>query len=245
MPKFSIIIPFYNRWDLTHRCLSEIYHNLAGEDIEVVLINDASTETDCVGGAAWWQKQVDKTFPILYHTNPENGGFGKSMNNGAKITNGDVLIFYSNDIVCSGNFLPELKQLLNKNDKVLIGNEVIWFPGGWNEFDVDGKHIVIPYANGWFLACTREVWINIGGFDWKTFGRFDYEDVDVSTRAIEVGYNVVALNSQKIVHAHQGSTISSLNINRLENTERNRAKFFMKWGDRLSDISVRMESRKR
>lgn len=241
MAKFSIIVPFYNRYDLTHRCLSDIYKFLYGEDIEVILINDASIETDCASGVAWWQKQVDKTFPILYHTNSENGGFGKSMNNGAKIANGDVLIFYSNDIVCSGNFIPELRQLLSRDDKVLIGNEVIWFPGGWNEFDIEGKHIVIPYANGWFLACTREVWINLGGFDWKTFGRMDYEDVDVSTRAIELGYNIVALNSKKIVHAHQGSTVDTLKIDRMAHTKQNRIKFIAKWADRLTDIALRLE----
>jgi GT2 family glycosyltransferase len=221
--------------------LSDIYKFLSGEDIEVILINDASIETDCVTGVAWWQKQVDKTFPILYHTNSENVGFGHSMNNGAKIANGEVLIFYSNDITCSGNFIPELKQLLAKNDKVLIGNEVIWFPGGWNEFDIEGKHIVIPYANGWFLACTREVWINIGGFDWKTYGKMDFEDVDVSTRAMELGYNIVALDSKKIVHAHQGSTISSLNIDRMAITQKNKVKFFAKWGSRLADIHETME----
>jgi GT2 family glycosyltransferase len=123
----------------------------------------------------------------------------------------------------------------------LIGNEVIWFPGGWNEFDIEGKHIVIPYANGWFLACTREVWINLGGFDWKTFGRMDYEDVDVSTRAIELGYNIVALNSKKIVHAHQGSTVDTLKIDRMAHTKQNRIKFIAKWADRLTDIALRLE----
>jgi len=101
---------------------------------------------------------------------------------------------------------------------------------------------VIPYANGWFLACIKEVWQNIGGFDSDTFGRFDYEDVDVSTRAMELGYNVVALNSSKIVHAHQGSTISTLGIDRMANTQKNRARFFAKWGNRLADIHETMEN---
>src|SRR3989304_616007 len=115
----SLIIPFFNRWDLTHRCLSDIYKFLPGENIEVVLINDASTEADCETGTAWWQKDV-KPFPILYHKNKENVGFGHSMNNGAKIANGDVLIFYSNDIVMSGNFIPELSQLLAKDGNILV-----------------------------------------------------------------------------------------------------------------------------
>ena len=238
--KSSFIVPFFNKWGLTHRCLTEFYVHLANENIEVILVDDASTDMDCTTGAAWWREKANP-FEIKLLTHKENGGFGKSMNDGAELATGDVVIFYSNDVRMSGNFLPELRSLLNKDDKVLIGNEVIYYPGGWNEFDVDGKHIVIPYANGWFLACTREVWNNLGGFDFDTFGRFDYEDIDVSTRAYELGYNVVALNSQKIVHAHQGSTISSLNIDRMANTQKNRAKFFAKWGNRLADIHTTME----
>ena len=238
----SLIIPFFNKWDLTHRCLSDIYKFLPSENIEVVLINDASTEADCETGTAWWQKDV-KPFPILYHKNKENVGFGHSMNNGAKIANGDVLIFYSNDIVMSGNFIPELSQLLDKDGNVLVGNEVIYYHGGWNEFDVDGKHIVIPYANGWFIACTKEVWKNIGGFDYKTFGHFDYEDIDISVRAYELGYNVVALNSNRIIHAHQGSTVETLRIDRMAHTKQNRIKFIAKWADKLTDITIRLEEK--
>ena len=88
----SLIIPFFNRWDLTHRCLSDIYKFLAGENIEVVLINDASTEADCETGTAWWQKDV-KPFPILYHKNKENVGFGKGCNIGAKEASGKYIPF--------------------------------------------------------------------------------------------------------------------------------------------------------
>jgi hypothetical protein len=66
--------------------------------------------------------------------------------------------------------------------------------------------------------------------------------VDLSTRACELGYNIVALNSNKLVHANQGSTISSLNIDRMANTQKNRAKFFAKWGNRLADIHGQMEN---
>lgn len=58
---------------------------------------------------------------------------------------------------------------------------------------------------------------------------------------MELGYNIVALDSKKIVHAHQGSTISSLNIDRMAITQKNKVKFFAKWGSRLADIHETME----
>ena len=32
--------------------------------------------------------------------------------------------------------------------------------------------MIVPYANGWLLACTRSAWLDIGGFD-LAFGKFD------------------------------------------------------------------------
>src|SRR3972149_7863256 len=240
--KFSFIVPYFNKWGLTHRCLADFYKFLPNEDIEVILVDDASTDYDCTTGADWWMEKANP-FSIKLLKHIENGGFGKSMNDGAEIATGDVLVFYSNDVRMSGNFLSELRNLLAKDDKVLVGNEVIYYPGGWNEFDVDGKHIVIPYANGWFLACTREVWNNLGGFDYQTFGRFDYEDMDISVRAYELGYNVVALNSKKIVHAHQGSTVETFSIDRMAHTKQNRIKFIAKWAEKLTDITIRLEGK--
>src|SRR3990172_6779807 len=94
--KFSFVVPYFNKWGLTHRCLAEFYKFLLNEDIEVILVDDASTDYDCTTGADWWTKEV-KSFPIKLHRNLENGGFGKSMNNGAEVATGDILVFYSND----------------------------------------------------------------------------------------------------------------------------------------------------
>jgi GT2 family glycosyltransferase len=240
MPLVSVIIPYFNKWDLCHARLNEFHKFVPQNDVELILIDDASTEEDCQTGLAWWQKQVNY-HTIRYHRNEENVGFGHSMNNGAKLAKGDVLVFYSNDVKMYRNFIPELLALLAKDENVLIGNEVIYWDGGWNSFEIDGKKLIIPYANGWFIACTRKVWTALGGFDWKTFGKFDYEDCDLSTRAIELGYNVVGMNSKAIEHAHQGATVSTLNIDRMSLTKQNRLRYIAKWQERLVDIQRKME----
>jgi GT2 family glycosyltransferase len=238
--EFSFIVPYLNKWGLTHRCLAEFYKFLAGERFEVVLVDDGSTDVECLTGLKWWL-DLQRPFPITAVKHENNLGFGKSMNDGADAAIGEILIFYSNDVRMEKNILPDLRDLINMDRNVLIGNEVIYYPAGWNEFELDGKKFIIPYANGWFLACTREVWTNLGGFDYELFGRFDYEDVDLSTRAYELGYNVVALNSRSLVHAHQGSTVSSLNVDRLKVTQKNREKYFNKWKDKFSSIYEVME----
>ena len=55
----SIIIPFYNHWEMTHQGLAELYKYVS-DPVEIVLVNDCSTEPDCKSGIAWWQKNVQR-----------------------------------------------------------------------------------------------------------------------------------------------------------------------------------------
>ncbi len=229
----SLIMPFYNRYDLVHRRLYELWTYIPREDFEILLINDASTEKkDYEGNIAWWQKQVDNPHTIRYHENTTNLGFGGSMNLGAEHAKGNTLIFFSDDVIVSGNFLSEL--ISKCNERSLIGGELIDFPSGWNEFDISGHSFHIPYLNGWFLSATAQSWSDSGGFD-PIYYPFDYEDVDLSTRYVEMGYNLVALNSRFLEHIG-GVSIASAGFNRSKYTIEHRDKYFDKWKDKLLNI---------
>lgn len=232
----SIIIPYYNHWDLVHARLGELHRYMAREDMEVILVNDASTELDCITGVNFWQKASKDLgiFKIRYYAHDSNGGFGKSMNDGAKLADGDILIFLSNDVRVSGNFIPLISGVLRESPNTLIGEQVVDWPGGWNEFVIDGKKVIVPYANGWFLACTKNLWKEVGGFD-PIYGRYDYEDVDLSTSVASLGYNLYKLNSSMLHHIG-GVTVSTVSKNRQEQTEKNRNLYIAKWSDKLLKI---------
>jgi len=227
----SIIMPFYNRWDLTHQRLMEM-HKYAPDNCEIVLINDASTDIDCEGGVAFWQNGATRQ-KIRYHKNKENLGFGGSMNVGAGLANGDILIFYSNDVIASGDFATQIKNLLENNSNLLIGGRIIYWPGGWNEFEHKGKRFTIPYCEGWLLACTKEVWDNLGGFD-PRYGKYAVEDIDLSTTATSLGYELYGLNSPHLKHI--GGATAKYDEHRMEYTIRNKEKFIEKWRDRFEEL---------
>lgn len=232
----SIIIPFYNHWNLTHSRLMEM-HKYAPDDCEVVLINDASTDLDCEGGVAFWQNGATRQ-KIRYHKNKENLGFGGSMNKGAELAKGDILIFYSNDVICSGDFITNIKHLLENNDKLLIGGRIIYWPGGWNEFEHKGKPFTVPYCEGWLLACTKEVWDNLGGFD-PRYGKYAVEDIDLSTTAISLGYELHGLNSPHLQHI--GGATAKYDEHRMDYTIRNKEKYIEKWRSRFEEIFLMRE----
>jgi len=217
----SVIIPFFNNWQLTHARLMEI-HKFLPDDVEVILINDTSTDTDCDGGVGFWQG-AETRHKIRYIKNKENLGFGGSMNRGSKAAKGEVLVFLSNDVIISGNFIEQIKKEIKEHEKdILIGGRVLYWDTGWNKFN----NTIFPYCEGWLLACTREVWDNLGGFD-SQYAPFDYEDVDLSTTAIQKDCELVGLNSPYLKHL--GGQTAGYNEKRLAITNRNKEKFYAKW----------------
>jgi GT2 family glycosyltransferase len=195
------------------------------DDFEILLINDASTEKkDYEGNIAWWQKQVDNPHKIRYHCNEKNLGFGGSMNLGVYHAKGDIIVLYSDDVVLSGNFLPSLMEKMQ--DGVLVGGEVLTHDTGWNVLN----DVVIPYANGWFLSCTKYTWNILGGFD-PIYEKFDAEDLDLSTMAHYKGIKLVALNSPYLYHIG-GATIGSVYSDRVEYSKKHIQLWQNKWKDK-------------
>ncbi len=238
IPEISIIIPYFNRWDLTHNRLMELY-KFAPDNCEIILVDDCSTEAAAITGAAWWQKQASR-HTVRYVKNKENIGFGKSINRGAKVAKGNILVFLNNDVIINGNFVNRIvSEIIQNGKKTLVGGRLVWWEAGWNQFELDGDKFIVPYLEGWLLSCTQEAWEELGGFD-KRYGKFDYEDIDLSTKALSLGYNMIALNDPSLKHL-SGVSIAELQIDRMEITKRNRELYWEKWKNEFPKIFENLE----
>lgn len=229
MKSVSIIIPMYNNWFLTHQRMMELYE-FVSTPCEIILVNDCSTE-DMGGAMSWWKNQ-DKHRVICIKT-PRNLGFGGAINHGAKRATEDVYVFLSNDVKVMYDFVPELLDVIESREKVLVGNEIYNRDTGWNVLNINGKPKMFPYLAGYFLACTKEAWKDLGGFD-PIFGLFDFEDVDLSSTALYKGYRLVPLNSKMLLHA-SGQTIRKYYPEREKITRKNQNVFIQKWSKILKD----------
>ena len=235
----SIIIPFFNRWDLTHARLYELSQHIPLRDTEIILMDDASTELDCQAGVTWWQK--NSRHNIRYKRNKENLGFGGNCNEGAREATGDVLIFLSNDVIIRGDFLSPLITLLaEENGPALAGVQLVDWAGGWNEIPRNGGISIVPYLAGWLLACTRTTWDLLGGFD-PRFGLFDYEDMDLCTTAHLLGIPLVVLKTSYLYHL-SGVTIQGLAMDRYSQTMKNKEIYHRKWQGDWDTIFGRLEN---
>lgn len=197
----------------------ELYTHVA-DPCEIVLIDDASSE-DVGSFIAYWQKMIHK-HRVLYTRNKENRGFGYSMCRGARVATGDTLVFLSNDVEVGNDFTKELLEILEQNPNVLVGGELLSHDTGWNNFSGE----IVPYLNGWFLACTRSVWELLGGFD-PRYGRADFEDVDLCYAAQMNFIELVPLKRSKL--RHLGGKSFGYNPEREALTKKNRHLFAEKW----------------
>ncbi len=220
MKSFSIVIPTYNHYDLLHARLYDIFlmcHNVS----EVVVVDDASTDTDYAKGIEWWK--TNKMLKNLRHLRmKQNGGFILSSNAGIKRATGDVICLLSSDVKLRDDFVTPSLSIFESNPKSLVGNRLIDWDSGWNTFD--GK--TFPYLEGWMMTTTREGWEELGYLD-VDLAPHDFEDVSLSTKALELGYNVVPLNNEKI--QHMGGQTIGFNPEREAITNRNREIFRTKY----------------
>jgi GT2 family glycosyltransferase len=221
-PKISIVIPFYNGYQMLHQLLFDLYKH-GNRPEEVIVVNDASEDGEVYGGLDWWKSSG--MLNIIEKRNKENQGFLLSANRGLKSAKGDVVILISNDVRVQCN-LVQLIYEIYKSERGLydpvVGGRLLDFDTGWNVFG--GK--IYSYLEGWLLAATSKQWKNLEYFD-ESFAPSDYEDVDFSTKAKEYGYDLKPLNDDRI--SHTGGQTYKYDETRRERTERNREIFRKKW----------------
>lgn len=215
----SIVIPIYNKWYLTNQILNDIYVNFS-DVLEVIIVNDNSPEEEVYNGLALWK--MSKKLPIKEIRLSENVMFTRATNIGLKESIGDNIITVSNDVRVETDIPRQLNYLLSKNQKIFVGGKLLDWDTGWNSFN----GTVFPYIEGWLMATSKSGWEEIGYLD-DNYAPSDMEDVDVSTKAISLGYRLIPLNNPHIRHA--GAQSIGYNPKREAITLRNKEYFRKKW----------------
>lgn len=215
--KFSIITPLFNRVDLTANFIQNIFQYL--KDGELILVDNASSD-NTFGMVQFFKSVADVGERINYIRNESNLGFSKANNIGAEQAKSDVLLFISNDVVAHGDFITKVLETLNDNN--LIGARMVNFNSGWNKFkELDNP---IHYLEGWFIACRKSVFEKLLGWDGRYF--LDYEDLDLSYKAIQKGVELVEL---QLPLQHMVGQSAVLLPSRLALTLESQKEFCNKW----------------
>jgi len=218
--KYSVVIPVYNNWQLTHQLLLDLFRVLP-QDVEIVVADDCSTQWEVSAGLDWWANGMfrDRLNIVRQEMNVR---FLRNANSGVSNANGDVIILCNNDIRVYENPIPKIEETLEEYPvPTLMGKSLQRGDTGWNRF---GDKI-FPYLEGWFLAFLKSDWNKFGGFD-ERFVPFDFEDVDLSTTFIHNGGTIVELD---VNVQHIGGQSIGYSVERQRQTKINQEKFENKW----------------
>jgi GT2 family glycosyltransferase len=219
MKSFSIVIPTYNHYDLLHARLFEIYQKCSPV-LEVVVVDDCSTDQDYAEGIEWWK--TNGMLNIRHLRMNKNGGFILSSNAGIQRAVGDIVCLLSSDVKIGSDIVTSISNLLKIGNRTLVGGRLLDWDTGWNVFGGE----VFPYLEGWLLAATKENWKLLDYLD-TDLVPCDFEDVSLSTKALQNDFHLVPLNDGRIVHIG-GQTIG-YNPEREIITHRNRETFRQKY----------------
>lgn len=110
MPKVSLIVPTYNVEQYLVKCMESIT-NQTLEDIEVICINDGSTD----GSLSILQSYADKDKRIII-VDKENGGYGIGMNIGLEIATGEYIGIVEPDDFVPVNMFGNLYDIAKGNN---------------------------------------------------------------------------------------------------------------------------------
>lgn len=123
--KLTVIIPVYNQEELVIRALDSIP---VREDIEVIVIDDSSTDDSWSVLQEYHSKTAFKNFILLY--NEENKGVAYTVNRGYDIARGEYIVLLgSDDYFITTEFIKAL-SFLDGTDLVYFNlrtnNGTIW-----------------------------------------------------------------------------------------------------------------------
>lgn len=202
-PRFSIIVPVYNRIDEV-RDLMESLDKQSLKNFEVILVEDGSTEP-C--------EMVVSEFPNVnaMYFYKENEGRSIARNYGLDRAKGDYFIFFDSDCVIPPDYFEILTRELESNPTDCFGG-----PDAAHESFSDTQK-AINYSMTSFLTTggirggkvslekfvprtfnmgfSREVYEKVGGFR-EMFS----EDIDMSTRIRNAGFQVSLIHPAFVYH---------------------------------------------
>ena len=213
-PLVSIIIVNYDGKELLRNCFNSL-SKIIYSNIEVILVDNNSTDDS----VKFTQENFPKTIIVKLDNNK---GFAEPNNIAAKIAKGKYLLFLNNDTIVTENFVTEMINVIEKNEKIAICQSLLLKPNGHVDSSgdfIDKLGIVynskskisivreISSARGASMLMRKKVFNELDGFDEKFFVSF--EDVDLGWRSWILGYSAVLVPTSIVYHIG-GSTIKKI-----------------------------------
>lgn len=122
MKILTIVVPVYNVERYLHQCLNSFVISEVLEKLEVLIINDGSSDSSSVIGQAYVNKYPD-TFRMI---TKENGGHGSTINVGIQEASGKYFKVVDGDDWVTAEGVISLINLMDKIDVDMVLSNYYW-----------------------------------------------------------------------------------------------------------------------
>ncbi len=230
----DIVMPVWNQLESTRDCVDSISRNTSF--YRIIIIDNAS-ESRTRGFLDELKKRDAPRLLVI--RNEQNLGFVKAANQGIRLCEAPYICVLNNDTLVTRGWLEEMVSVLEKNPAVGLlnpsSNTLGQRPAGRESIESyaqglaveRGRFVELGSAIGFCMAARREVIDRIGLFD-EIYGMGNFEDTDLSRRAINAGYICVRARGAYVWHEEGVSFTRSKEFNSA--FARNRAIYESRWG---------------
>jgi glycosyltransferase involved in cell wall biosynthesis len=204
-PKYSIVVPVYNRPNEVDELLQSLTEQNY-KDFEIVIVEDGSSEP-----CEEIVKKYSQSLAIQYHTK-ENTGPGTTRNYGAVKSQGEFIIFFDSDCIIPKNYISEVDYELSvkpvdafggpdrahesftPTQKAINYSMTSFFTTGGIR---GGKERLDKfYPRSFNMGISRKVFDETKGFSTLRFG----EDIDFSIRILKAGFSTRLFPNAFVYH---------------------------------------------
>lgn len=223
MIKLSIVILNYNGSGLTLRCLESISPLFKYEDIEIIVVDNGSTNSPLT--------DISLKYPYCRTLQlSRNFGVGPGRNKGIDFARGEEILVLDNDIIASPQSILDLLEYKRNNSHIGLLAPRLVSPEGFTQIsykkfpgllvklrnllhrgsdiiynDVNSNADSSPfYVIGAAQMFARSLWEEIGGYDEKIF--YGPEDADFCMAVRKCNTQVVYHPSVTLIHDWQRAT---------------------------------------
>ena len=236
----SIVIPVFNKAELTSQCLVALAAVTHGVEYEVVVVDNASSdETPELLAQLGGDVQIIR--------NAENLGFATACNQGARAARGRYLVFLNNDTIPLEGWLEAMVAEVEAHpDVAVVGSKLLYQDGTIQHAGVVfSRWVFSPYhlyrqwpadvpavnrrrelqcVTGACMLVRREVFERVGGFDEGY--RNGFEDVDLCLKIGEQAWKIVYQPKSVLYH------LESQTPGRKAHDQENARRLLDRWADR-------------
>lgn len=217
-----IVIPVFNKWELTAPCLESLHRHTAPDLFEVVVVDNASTDATASECPALGRELFGEAFTYLPFA--ANRNFGPACNAGARASDSPAVLFLNNDTLVAEGWLepllaavyapevgaagplllyPDIGRLSDLVEHVGLAFEPRFYPNHVFEF-FHRSHPAVRGVRTWqaltgaALCLRREVFEAAGGFHEAYVN--GGEDIDLCLHIRQMGLELVTVQGSTVRH---------------------------------------------